>query len=346
MPFNTSAIFERLYSWVVDRDGGIKILAQKVDDETNGIVDGINSLMAGEQKFRGPLRGVSGTAANPAFTFDGDTDTGVYRPTANVVGVSVGGEDVARFNASAMSMSKPIAMSGHALSGLPVGSGSTDAVRFDQISGFAKLAGGNTWSGLQTFNGNTDQDINGTGLRLLSDGTQNRVGISFIKDGVAQWNIVQRTGGDLDFVSIGGGNLKVGGNGVATINVNISAGAGLSGGGSLAADRTISMGTPSDITRTSGNTASGSTHTHRITQANFRDMLANFTAAGQIGSYVFGDNDSGATKSLGDTILGSNLYPVGEAGASDSRAPSSLSGTWVCMGHAPVAYATLWMRIS
>lgn len=47
----------------------------------------------------------------------------------------------------------------------------------------------------------------------------------------------------------------------------VSAGAGLSGGGDLNADRTISMGTPSTITSTSTNSASGTTHTHAIDAA-------------------------------------------------------------------------------
>lgn len=44
----------------------------------------------------------------------------------------------------------------------------------------------------------------------------------------------------------------------------ITAGVGLSGGGNLTADRTISMGTPSDITNSTTNSASGTTHTHAL----------------------------------------------------------------------------------
>ena len=49
---------------------------------------------------------------------------------------------------------------------------------------------------------------------------------------------------------------------------NIIAGAGLSGGGTLGADRTIWIGTPSSISGTSTNSATGTTHTHELTLVN------------------------------------------------------------------------------
>ena len=44
----------------------------------------------------------------------------------------------------------------------------------------------------------------------------------------------------------------------------VSAGAGLTGGGNLSADRTIALGTPSTIATNSANSASGTTHTHAL----------------------------------------------------------------------------------
>ena len=44
----------------------------------------------------------------------------------------------------------------------------------------------------------------------------------------------------------------------------LTAGVGLSGGGTLDADRSIAMGTPSDITGVSTNSASGTTHSHAV----------------------------------------------------------------------------------
>jgi hypothetical protein len=45
----------------------------------------------------------------------------------------------------------------------------------------------------------------------------------------------------------------------------ISAGVGMSGGGSLAADRTLTLGTPSTLTGATTNNVTGTTHTHQVT---------------------------------------------------------------------------------
>lgn len=54
------------------------------------------------------------------------------------------------------------------------------------------------------------------------------------------------------------GNLKV------NISVVITAGNGLTGGGNLAANRTISLGTPSSITSSSSNSVTSTSHTHAL----------------------------------------------------------------------------------
>lgn len=59
----------------------------------------------------------------------------------------------------------------------------------------------------------------------------------------------------------------------------ISAGVGLSGGGDLSANRTVSMGTPSTVTPSSTNSASGTTHNHAL------DVAALLLAVYPIGSY-------------------------------------------------------------
>jgi len=62
----------------------------------------------------------------------------------------------------------------------------------------------------------------------------------------------------------------------------ITAGNGLTGGGSLAADRTVHMGTPGSITTSSANSASGTTHTHALVlPATISDIKAYVNADGQ-----------------------------------------------------------------
>jgi hypothetical protein len=91
MPFNGSGVFVRLYNWVTDRNAGTKILAARMDGEMDGMVTGLNSVVDGTQGFIGPVRGTEGTAAAPGHSFTADTDIGMYRVSADVLGFSVSG---------------------------------------------------------------------------------------------------------------------------------------------------------------------------------------------------------------------------------------------------------------
>ena len=50
--------------------------------------------------LKGPVKNVSGTAANPAYTFADDPDSGLFRKTDGSIGVSVNGVEVGSFPAS------------------------------------------------------------------------------------------------------------------------------------------------------------------------------------------------------------------------------------------------------
>lgn len=56
-------------------------------------------------------------------------------------------------------------------------------------------------------------------------------------------------------------------NSLATKNITITAGNGLTGGGDLSANRAFALGTPSQITATSTNVVTATSHTHAIDQA-------------------------------------------------------------------------------
>ena len=45
MAFNGSGLFERLYNWVTDRDSGIKIRADRMDAELDGIAAGLSTAL-------------------------------------------------------------------------------------------------------------------------------------------------------------------------------------------------------------------------------------------------------------------------------------------------------------
>ena len=100
MPFNASGVFQRLFNWCNDRDAGIKILAERLDQETDGIVAGINDLVQGNVALKGPVKTVFGTAANPAYTFADETNDGLFRKTDASIGVSIAGVEVGSFPAS------------------------------------------------------------------------------------------------------------------------------------------------------------------------------------------------------------------------------------------------------
>lgn len=102
MPFNGSGVFERLYSWVTDRDNGVKVNAPRMDAETDGIIAGLNSVVNGTQPFIGPVKAPSGTASLPGFAFSGDANTGAYNPAADQWAVALGGVQALLLNGTAM----------------------------------------------------------------------------------------------------------------------------------------------------------------------------------------------------------------------------------------------------
>jgi len=65
MPFNTSGIFERLYSWVADRDNGVEIRADRMDQEMDGFKDAINTITGNQFPQRGGVKPSRSRALSP-----------------------------------------------------------------------------------------------------------------------------------------------------------------------------------------------------------------------------------------------------------------------------------------
>lgn len=89
-----NGVFARLYSWVADRDAGIKIRADRMDAEFDGVKDALNEITAGTVQMIGAIKGYDGTVTAPGYGFNGDTNTGFYRIAADNIGVSTGGVKV------------------------------------------------------------------------------------------------------------------------------------------------------------------------------------------------------------------------------------------------------------
>ena len=107
MPFNPSGVFVRLYRWVTDRDNSIPIDSTRMDAEIDGMVTGINAIVSQTQAFTGPVKSPAGTALTPGHSFDNDPDTGMYRSGANTIGFSAGGSNVLTMGQDRITVSKP-----------------------------------------------------------------------------------------------------------------------------------------------------------------------------------------------------------------------------------------------
>ena len=70
------------------------------DDQAVELTDSLSR--SGKGGMLAPLRGVSGSAANPAFSFTDETGTGTYRASAGEVRVAVGGTDIFRYTATGL----------------------------------------------------------------------------------------------------------------------------------------------------------------------------------------------------------------------------------------------------
>ena len=139
---------------------------------------------------------------------------------------------------------------------------------------------------------------------------------------------------------------------LTTANRTLTAGDGLTGGGTLADDRTFTLGTPSTCTSSTSNTATGTTHTHTISLTT--NYVLDRVAGGvqnQAGTYAMARITNNAViYQFGDLIAGSGLLPCSASGEISTY--GSLSGTWKCMGHSEyvagslVRATTLWLRVA
>ena len=138
-------------------------------------------------------------------------------------------------------------------------------------------------------------------------------------------------------------------------NRTLTAGNGLTGGGTLAADRTFTLGTPGTITISTTNSVTATSHTHAFTLP---------TTQGAIGTYCFLAISNTAVIE-GNTYSGSSLFPAGlerdgtltdadsGVGIGLTRGPGAETGSWRAMGRnnrrpgdPSQGTGTLFLRIS
>ena len=129
--------------------------------------------------------------------------------------------------------------------------------------------------------------------------------------------------------------------------IQLAAGAGLTGGGTLAGNRTFALGTPSKITATSTNAAVSNTHSHEIDKASP-------TVAGIVrtNNTLTGTSDSEALSAAmgkklndeklgnrGDQIITDGMLTAGRANVWNKLSMLSGQGKWIFEAHPSAAEA-------
>lgn len=97
MPFNAAGVFSLLFNWPSERDQGEFIDAGNMENQQKDIASAINEIVDGTRSFTGTMTIAGGVVGQPAYSFNGDTDTGIYRSSQDSIGISCGGVEVAEF---------------------------------------------------------------------------------------------------------------------------------------------------------------------------------------------------------------------------------------------------------
>ncbi|WP_455020630.1 pyocin knob domain-containing protein [Neisseria elongata] len=127
----------------------------------------------------------------------------------------------------------------------------------------------------------------------------------------------------------------------------ITAGAGLTGGGTLAANRTISLGQPADLTETSESVAVSNTHSHKLPRASSTARGIARVANTLTGTATDDALSAAMGKKLADEKLGNSgdqtitdgMLTVGRANTWNKLGMPSGQGKWIFEAHPSAAEA-------
>jgi hypothetical protein len=146
-----------------DNDAWISIVTL---DQSGDLVSAItaSTVNAGALNATGVTTVQAGTAAAPAITTTGDTNTGIFFPTADTIAFSEGGVEVLRINSSSnvgIGTTNPLAK-------LTVSNGGAEGLEISPSGGAVSLTGYNRSGGAYS-----QVNITGSGGITLSIGTSN-----------------------------------------------------------------------------------------------------------------------------------------------------------------------------
>lgn len=233
-------------------------------------------------------------------------------------------------------MTGDLPMGNNQITGLGAATAGSHAIRYDQAAKGAYLLS------VSTLTPTTNEMIYASGLNVAAKTALTPFARNILDDvdAVEVRSTINAAGSGIQINPgdglQGGGNLTanrtlaVDGTVVRTTR-QIVAGNGMTGGGDFTANRAITLGTPTSITPTGGNTVTATSHTHDLPENTVRSLIAGGTA-GTIGTYAMLRLNPGGSATHSQNIPASAIAQF--SNASGDGGSGSPSGTWQCMGYA------------
>lgn len=208
MPFDAGGAFTRVHSWGYDRDQGIKIMADRHDEEDDNFAGGLSAtfLRNGSVPMGGDLNlanhrllGLSpGSAAAPGVTFQNDPNSGLFSPSAGQLGVTAGGTQVGLWTSAGLTVSGTFSAANLHATGTITADGDIHAANVFAAGGMQALAlsstGDMSVAGTATLNALTvtgPVNISQQGVKfheyIIVEGADSANGNVVVKNTVANW---------------------------------------------------------------------------------------------------------------------------------------------------------------
>jgi hypothetical protein len=242
MPFDGSGNFTRVHNWQQDRDNGIRIVADRHDQEDDNFAQGFNQAflrngvvpMSGALNMNGnSIRGIAGGGAGqPTITSVLDPTSGYFSPAPAQLGIAIAGQQRGLWTAAGLAVNGIISVTGDVtVGGNLVFTGNLSVPGTLSVTGVSTFTGKTTHNGgIQSTTGVFSGAITGTSMGLsggLGTGTLNVSGQAVFGGPLNATGSVTLLNLDVTGASSFGAtinaqsNVNVAGNVIAS-NVNVS----------------------------------------------------------------------------------------------------------------------------
>lgn len=120
MAFNGSGTFVRVHSWTTDLSNTVPVTASRMDAEDDGIATGLSlticrdgqSTTTARIPFAAGVSAAAGATTGVSYAQTNDTNTGMYFPAADQVGLVAGGTEIVTITSSGISITGTLTPSG------------------------------------------------------------------------------------------------------------------------------------------------------------------------------------------------------------------------------------------